>query len=384
MKNKFFSVFLCALFIWYGLSSILFAQEQLSPARKIAEVVKQNISGVSATELKQLMKKHFRQLRLLDGRDRWVSSSLSKISEDLIPSDLSEKDVLKIIDLMAYYAELNPYLKNFLDQADKQSFPVLWAKVQAEGRVVFPDVVALALALQNLTKAMHDDWRLMEICRDIWHEARKEANIGKYMSPFDYAKLPSVEGGINSWLDMHKSGKVAPDAGWCAISLNVAEAMAVDTQMNFKDNAKAGLVLAKYRPGAKKLDPVTGEGPSTWSKDRKAIAHNFAHARQWADLYATWNLAFVSHYDEFPYVMVKLLIPAVNHYQDDPPEYIYNRALALFTFLHHLYLGRADDAKTGRKSIVWRDDKLTRLWGAVNKVSSIHYDNGIQNAKKGK
>jgi len=60
----------------------------------------------------------------------------------------------------------------------------------------------------------------------------------------------------------------------------------------------------------------------------------FALPRRWADLYTTWNLAFVSHYGDFPYLMTKLLIPQVNGYQDSPEEYIYNRLLALYCQLH--------------------------------------------------
>jgi hypothetical protein len=101
---------------------------------------------------------------------------------------------------------------------------------------------------------------------------------------------------------------------------------------------------------------------------------------QWADLYSTWNLAFVSHYPEFPFVMVKLLIPFVANYQRHPEEYIYRRALALWVHLHHLYLGRADQARTGQEAIVWNDVELTKLWGRVNREAAVEYAATVRRA----
>ena len=53
--------------------------------------------------------------------------------------------------------------------------------------------------------------------------------------------------------------------------------------------------------------------------------------KEWADLYSTWNMGFVSHYSYFPYVMASLI--QVSDYQDKPSEYICDRALATRIFI---------------------------------------------------
>jgi hypothetical protein len=110
---------------------------------------------------------------------------------------------------------------------------------------------------------------------------------------------------------------------------------------------------------------------------------SFALPQRWADLYATWNLAFVSHYGDFPYLVPKLLIPQVNGYQDSPEEYIYNRLLALYCQLHFTGFGRVDLARQGRKAIDWHDEALTKLWSSVNRDSAGKYSEAVKSAGRG-
>ena len=56
-------------------------------------------------------------------------------------------------------------------------------------------------------------------------------------------------------------------------------------------------------------DNCTGAGPTRLSLDGKTLGLFYPFGRQWADLYTTWNLAFVTNFRNWPYMMVKLLIP---------------------------------------------------------------------------
>ncbi|MGB5375846.1 MAG: hypothetical protein WBN15_18855 [Polyangiales bacterium] len=103
--------------------------------------------------------------------------------------------------------------------------------------------------------------------------------------------------------------------------MNIIEAMFEDVRLGHRDNAASAWPLVKDRPGSWAREAKTGEVAARWSDDGKAISLSFALPRRWADLYATWNLAFVSHYGDFPYLMTKLLIPQVNGYQNSPQEY---------------------------------------------------------------
>jgi len=146
------------------------------------------------------------------------------------------------------------------------------------------------------------------------------------------------------------------------------------------DNGYAGTVLAKYKPGSRRYNDKTGEGPSCFSDDGNAILLKMALPRKWADLYAVWNLAFVTSYSH-PYIMVKLLIPSVNDYKEEPAEYIYNRGMALYTHIHFELFRRVDFANAGTSEVSWPDEHLRKFFGAANKDYAKQYDNEVKAIK---
>ena len=166
------------------------------------------------------------------------------------------------------------------------------------------------------------------------------------------------------------------------LPMNIIEAMFEDIRLGNRDNAASAWPLVKDRPGSWAREAKTGEVAASWSEDRKAILLSFALPRRWADLYATWNLAFVSHCGDFPYLMTKLLIPQVNGYQDSPEEYIYNRLLALYCQLHYTGFGRVDLARQGRDAIDWHDEALTKLWSSVNRESAEKYSEAVEQLER--
>ena len=99
---------------------------------------------------------------------------------------------------------------------------------------------------------------------------------------------------------------------------------------------------------------------------------------KWADLYSVWNMAFVSHYKHFPYVLAKLIIPQVADNYGNSDEYIYNRAIALYIHLNYTLLGRLDGEKYPANSMDWYSEKLYLLFGKENLKSSKHYENSLK------
>jgi hypothetical protein len=372
------------IFIFLFFSFPLLSAQPLNQSvpAKIAKIINASLDKQTSEDMSFLIRKHFKTMRLLESNDKWASPELEALSEDLLAYDLNIENMKKFVELVAFYADQNDYLKDFLKKADAADFPLLSKKVSQEGAYVFPDVVAYAIALDRLTRAMRNDWRLLAVCQKIWQKNRINEKLYKYMDLFDYAKLASVEITANFFLKFHKSGNVPVEFMKKILPMNILEAVAVDVTLKNLDNAYTGKILSEYSPGSEKVNASTGEGPSTWSTDRKAILLNMALPRKWADLYATWNMSFVSHYGHFPYVLVKLLIPQVNDYSDNPSEYIYNRALALYTHLNYAYYNRADNAKSSVKLIEWSDKNLTKLWGSSNKKSAERYEEAVAKAKK--
>jgi len=354
----------------------------LSVAMSIAERIKEVISGLRRDRITELIRQHLMQFRLIDGTGRWQAEELAALGDWLLGKDLDTDDALELVDEVARCAAANPYLVEFLDRAKGEAFDRLHHKVQTEGATVLPSVVTYGLLLERLTQAMRNDWRLIEACRVIWLRARDAEEMKSHLIVFERTKILSIDLAINRVLGFHQSGSVAPEFARLLLPMNIIEAMFEDVRLGHRDNAASAWPLVKDRPGSWAREAKTGEVAARWSEDRKAIVLSFALPRRWADLYATWNLAFVSHYGDFPYLMTKLLIPQVNGYQDAPEEYLYNRLLALYCHLHYLGFGRVDLARQGRDSIDWHDEALTKLWSAVNRESAEKYSEAVEQLER--
>ncbi|MBF0442000.1 MAG: hypothetical protein HQK54_08860, partial [Oligoflexales bacterium] len=81
-----------------------------------------------------------------------------------------------------------------------------------------------------------------------------------------------------------------------------------------------------------------------------------------------------------PYIVTKLLIPQVAGYQDNPDEFVHNRALSLFTHLNFTYIGRAQGAWTKEPVMDWRNEQFFRLWHRTNWESAQSFERDMQRA----
>ena len=349
-----------------------------SAVTAIAERIKALVADLRSERIAEMVLGHLQQFRLVDDAGHWQAPELTAIGEWLRCEDLDTDDALGLVDEAARCASANPYLVEFLNRAKGQASERLIQKVDAEGATVLPSVVTYGLLLERLTQAMRDDWRIIEACRGIWLRARDAEDLKAHWAPFEAAKVISIDVTIDRVLGFHASGSVDPGFTRLLLPMNIIEAMLEDIRLGHRANAASAWPLVKDRPGSWDRKAETGGVAARWSDVRKAILLSFALPRQWADLYATWNLAFVSHYRDFPYLMAKLLIPQVNGYQDAPEEYIYNRVLALYCHLHFMGFGRVDFLRQGREPFDWHDEALTALWSTVNRESAQQYSDAIK------
>jgi hypothetical protein len=275
---------------------------------------------------------------------------------------------------MAVQALANPYLADFLARASEVKFDLLQQKVREEGEKVFREVVSHALVLERLTRIMGEDMQVLESVKKIWWQARFVSNVKPYLTWFEKAKISSVEGPIvEKYLQFHVNGAIPSDFMRWTLSINILEAVLQDSIVGNYSNAYAGWVLAIHRPGTKTRDPKTGNGPSYWAPNKKAVCLAPPLPLEWANLYHTWNLAFCSQFPTFPYVITKLLIPCVSSYQKEPEAYIYHRVMALFAYLNYAFLWRADRVMNGLGGPRWGDKTLQKLWGTVNAEAAQKY-----------
>ena len=85
------------------------------------------------------------------------------------------------------------------------------------------------------------------------------------------------------------------------------EAVLEDERTQNFDNAEAGVILAKF-PHTREHNNRTGSGPCHLSPSRQFWECPQPLSLHWADLYSSWNLAFVSEFPDFVYYIPKLLI----------------------------------------------------------------------------
>ena len=150
---------------------------------------------------------------------------------------------------------------------------------------------------------------------------------------------------------------------------NIMEAVLEDEGHGYVENAKTGEILAKYTHTAEH-DNRTGSGPCQFSSNFKIMECSMPLPLEWADLYSTWNLAFVSNFPDFVYYLPKLLIPSVSGYQSDPTSYIWSRVYALYIYIHwYINWNIYNDFER----IQWKQDSITLNWGLANKISKNDY-----------
>ncbi|MBF0442001.1 MAG: hypothetical protein HQK54_08865 [Oligoflexales bacterium] len=366
----------CESFEGYRLESGVNGETSQEEAvvRAIAEFVKSSLSDTSADEMRKLMFSQLVHLRLISESGIWTDPQFENHSDYLLGNDLDKDKIGEFVDFVAEANLKNPYLTKFLVKAGKSDFSKYYEKIRGEAHTFFPDLVAYGLVQERLTKLLYQDWRLIKASRDIWAKARATSNIEEHMELFDYAKLASVDYPIRKVIEFNESGSVDQDFLKIMLPVNIMEAVMVDIRTGRVNNAKAGFVLAVHNPESPEC--VGGSNncvASYWSKERKAVSVNLPLSKNWADLYQTWNLAFVTRYKYFPYVMVKLLIPQVANYQDKPDEYLYNRMIALYTHLNYALLGRANNFGVYSANIDWSNDDLSQLWGRENLDSAGDY-----------
>ena len=178
---------------------------------------------------------------------------------------------------------------------------------------------------------------------------------------------------IDNNLEVLEAGVIDPDYLSKQLPLNIIEAKAVDLSRGYFNNAKVALTLAKQTPGGK-VNNCTGSGPARISPDGKAIYVHLAFPLQWANLYQTWNMAFVTNFKRWPYTLVKLLIPPVSDYQSNPSSFLYNRILGLYAHLNWEWMGIIYGRQTSSRDMNWHSPSLSRSWGRTNYESAKEYE----------
>ena len=345
----------------------------MGPESLIAGYVKSTLNAKTDAEMKSMVKQYFVTMKLMNEEGEWAHPKLAAIGESLFPSDMKVEDFRDLVDSMAENASENPYVHEFLTRAQGEDFPELYAKLQKQGAEMIPGFAAYAMTLQRLTVAMREDHEVSSACEKIWRAERAKVGGAYENIGFEGAvKYHSVEYPVSSMNAALEAGEIDPQFGRVILPVNIIEAMLYDMATGNNDNAKAGWITATHRPG-NTPNAATGAGDTVLTEDGNGVSVNMPLPKDWADLYHAWNMAFVSQFAQFPYSMVKLLIPEVSDYQDEPSEYIHTRALALYAHLNFILFRPQGDEVGGAGAFDWSTPEMTKIFGEVNKEKAEEY-----------
>ncbi len=171
-------------------------------------------------------------------------------------------------------------------------------------------------------------------------------------SPFETAKMLTVDVSINQYIDyrtriqLNSNDLTAKIRG---LKTNILEATTADLSRGYLDNVKTGFILA-----SSPVRKLWVEGPNL------DVKQHFVDG--WAELYQTWNLAFMTgNLKELDMMYPKLLIPVLVN--AEPDDYLYRRGVALWVTASMILLQKLQHTE--------RPDfgpfpEAARLWGSIN------------------
>jgi hypothetical protein len=347
--------------------------ERSSAVLFVADVIKKNDIQIFV----DLMTQYYRVLRLL--RDQsWVSPKLEEKSNYLLPPQITHDEIVVFVDETIDLSLRNNYLKKLLGQISAYNADISRSesKIEIIDESLILSVVAYAFVLDRLTSLMSEDYRFID---EMVSHLANQANAWEFFKQkrfFTFMKVRSIEAPfIRRVPKFFQTGSVPTAFASKALVVNVLEAVVVDLMRGNINNALSGLVLAFHPPGSRKINEKTGAGPTKFSQDGKNLSFSYPLSKDWADLYGLWNLSFCNFFPRWPFVSVKLLIPRVARYQDEPETYLYNRTLALYV---HCYFSLfAASALAGDRknpyNLDFHNEKLFSLMSSVSRKSGLEY-----------
>lgn len=325
----------------------------------LTQFLKNHVKDLSSEQLVEHAVFHYGTLRLYD--DGWKIKELAEVDDKLLPAVMDVPSLNQFIDDVARGIADNPYLNAVVEELDPSEMNELAGNVSDKEQIV--SFITLAWCLEQLCQYLRQEPFTIEVLTEYWKGVREQEGSWRLYNTFEKAKLVTIERGNVKKLAYLRRKQIPGTFGKWFLRINVLEAFLEDLRLGFKWNAISCIPLMVY----------SNDGRTSISEDGKIVAYSYPLAERWCNLYATWNMGFTSHYENFPYIFIKLLIPQVNLYKENPLEYMGNRSHALYIFLNFVCFNRKDIADGRAKKFQWSSRKLSNHFGAVNRKSALDY-----------
>lgn len=350
--------------------------------KQISDLLKESVANLEHKQIQELFREQLRIYKLLDENNIWKLTCLQSFEDKLIP-EITPIQLNSFVENILQIALKNQYLKEFGNylEREKVDFVKLKEKAKKDGSYVFPRVVIYAYILEELTVICLDNREVLEKLSDYWDSVNeKQPEYYANFSIFEKVKLASI-GGVGKILiklyrfydppEFVKSSFIMNFVIVSLVRLNIFEAVLEDFRLDLADNALCGISQVLQSGESKSISVI----PNQFDYECWAPEHI-----SWIDLYMTWNLAFCSHYSNFPFLFTKLLIPIVNDYYKSPKQWAIRRSTALYLYIIFLLYSRDYYLKNSPECLDWFDPELSKKWGKWNNKCAHSYLSNV--AKK--
>ncbi|MEO1271236.1 MAG: hypothetical protein AAFX99_24355 [Myxococcota bacterium] len=311
-----------------------------------SDLLLKSLEPLDEPTLERMYARHVTRLRFDDAQ--WSHDAHPEamaMVKASIDAPVAADDVRDLIMAAEEAASHNPMLVEILEHLhpghDPAADPKVWVDIAMHG-----------LLLERITRTVVDDPTKLLALIEHFKAARNEVPWRRYVPMFLALKLGSIERPLQRVAHGQLSGHVSPSFMRWELVGNILEATLYDMVTGHVANARVGaMLLYDARRAVSRIDA------RTWS-----IAT--PNAKRWTDLYTVWNLAFITRYGHFPFMMAKLLIPSVNGYHTCPEGYLHRRVIALYLQLHWSIFMRYE--RQGEVELNWSSAPWIRRWGKLN------------------
>ncbi|MDC0344828.1 hypothetical protein OAN22_01590 [Alphaproteobacteria bacterium] len=355
-----------------------------SPAiQAIADYVKsefqkalKGMGDVESNYLRHRLGLHYNTFRLC--KEGVCHPAFADQEKAFFPEDTSAKAFHGFIDQIAHLADQNAAIRHMLSDIPDPVMSEMRKNLERQKPDMMLDAVTYAMALERMTDYFKRNMPDLKKLDQIWAAETADLFLPKHLSPFEWVKYHSV--GLDAMIDATQTSRVDPDFLSFVLPANILEATLTDIFQGNFSNARAGWVLAVNGPGRSAITKAARVLPMP--AGYQAVESCCPFPRDWADLYGSWNLAFVATYSNAPYFMAKLLIPSVlaptiTH----PTTYMFHRGLPLYFQLRYILFNSIDQKKTWKKS-TWNIPLLIAHMGKKNAETAALYRNKVKRADK--
>lgn len=305
---------------------------------------------ISLSELKASIKNHWISMELLKN-GTWEIPALKEYEASLLCQNISETDVNTLVTRVKEGLLQNSYLRSFENKKEQEISDVL----NGTPNNLKIEVVSYLFFLEKLTSLCTSNPMLLREIFEFYSQKRDKTKKIKFFQSIKFYSISiSVKKGL---VDQNTSPFLKSFWIRALLSINIFEAAIFDIFRGFFLNGVKGIILSITFP------------KEVYRTEDGLINLKFSNTKKWVDAYQSWNIAFMLGTNDYPISVLKLFIPSVCNYQNEPEKYMHKRLIALYFYVIHAsyrYSNNYNPKGQKPKTV----NKLVKFLGKINLLKS--------------